>query len=293
MQILINDQPLDITVERDDTLGEVVRELKAWLKGSDLVLYSIRHRDRELLASPPEEWESTSHTEVDALEVTVRGARELQSENLDTIVQYLELLAAALAERHDEKLAELAPGFAAMVESVSQFEPREVALHSLSLLLAELSGRPVAEWPAERLAQAQALVERLHTVVDRHRREIEDPRAVARELTGELASLRDEAQEVSVLLQTGRDRQAMETIIRFSELSQSLARVLHCLADSDGNRPSVGGRDLREFYTELNGFLSELVEAFSAQDTVLIGDLMEYEVAPRLEELRSALEAIL
>jgi len=293
MQIRINDQPLDITLERNDTLGEVVRELKAWLQGSDLVLYSVKHRDRELLASPPEEWEGTCHTEVDDLDVTVRQGRDLQSENLRTVIQYLALLDAALCEADDGKLADLAPGFAAMVESIAQFAPREASLHSLSLAITELSGLPLADWPAERTLQARQLIERLRSLTDQRRLEIEDPRSAARELVAQLASSRDEAQDVAVLLQTGRDREAMEAIVRFSELSQSLARVLHSLVDGDGNRPLVGGRSLQEFYTELNGFLTELVEAFSAQDSVLIGDLMEYEVAPRLEELRAALEATL
>jgi len=38
--------------------------------------------------------------------------------------------------------------------------------------------------------------------------------------------------------------------------------------------------------------LSELLEAFDARDSVLIGDLMEYEIAPRLERLRSILQEL-
>jgi hypothetical protein len=38
---------------------------------------------------------------------------------------------------------------------------------------------------------------------------------------------------------------------------------------------------------ELNGILQELVEAFQSQDTVLIGDLLEYETVPRIQEILS------
>ncbi|MBN1837638.1 MAG: hypothetical protein JW820_17410 [Spirochaetales bacterium] len=291
MQIRINDQPLDITLEHNDTLGTVVRELQAWLKGSDLILYSVRHRDRDLLASPAEEWEGTSTSQVDALEVTVRQAGDLRSENLRTVLQYLELLDAALAQADDGKLAELTPGFAALTESVAQIAPREGSLPGLALLLEELSGRSLGDWPGERAAQARQLIERLRSLVDRRRREIDDPRCMARELVDQLPAAREEAQDVAVLLQTGRDREAMETIVRFSEICESVARVLHSLPE--GDRPSVGGRNLEEFFTELNGLLNDLVEAFSAHDSVLIGDLMEYEVAPRLEQLQAALEAVL
>jgi hypothetical protein len=45
----------------------------------------------------------------------------------------------------------------------------------------------------------------------------------------------------------------------------------------------------RRFAEDLAPYLSELKEAFEIQDTVLIGDLLEYEVAPRLDELKDLL----
>lgn len=46
-------------------------------------------------------------------------------------------------------------------------------------------------------------------------------------------------------------------------------------------------QSVKEFYTELNAVLKELVEAFHSQDSVLIGDLQEYEIAPRLESIKT------
>jgi hypothetical protein len=87
----------------------------------------------------------------------------------------------------------------------------------------------------------------------------------------------------------------MDTMVRFSELSQSLVRlVASVLPDSadPGKQLTVGGMSLQDFYQELNGILDELLEAFDANDSVLIGDLMEYEVAPRLEQLRTFLQEV-
>jgi hypothetical protein len=293
MQIKINDQPLDFTLERDETLGEVIRELKSWLRGSDLVLYSVKHRERELLASPSEQWEDTAHSEIDELAVTVGPSRNLRSENLHTVLQYLDLLDTALRHASDQELSELTTGFSAMVESVSQVAPGEAALQRLSELFADPAAQPLSGWPQERIDEARRLIGQLDSLAGRRLREIENPQAVARELAAALNESRADAEQVAVLLQTGRDREAMEAIIRFSELFQSLARVLHSLAAAEHDLPSVGGKSQEEFFREMNGFLAELVEAFAVQDSVLIGDLMEYEVAPRLEELRAALEQIL
>jgi len=292
MQITINDQPLDFTLERNETLGEVVREIKAWLEGSDLVLYSVKYRERDLLASPAEQWEGTAHTEVEELAVTVRPTAELRLENLLTVLEYLELLDRSLKEASEAGLAELAPGFAAMVESVEQVAPGEPALERLSALLAEGEAGPLAAWPSERVQEARQAVEGLQALVRRRLERFGDPRAAALELTESLARCRGDAEQVAPLLQTGRDKEAMNAIIRFSDLFQGVGGVLHALGAAGRPLRSLGDRSLQEFYTEMNGFLSELLEAFAAQDSVLIGDLMEYEIAPRLEQLGAALGEI-
>jgi hypothetical protein len=292
MQIKINDQPLDFTLERDETLGEVVQELKSWLKGSDLVLYSVKHHDQDLLASPAEQWEGTTHREVDELAVTVRPAAELRLENLSTVIEYLVLLDRCLEGASDAGLAELTPGFAAMAESVARVAPGEPALQRLSSLIGDGAADSLGAWPQERVREAREAIGRLQALVRRRLGRYGDPRAAARELAAALAGFRGDAEGVAMLLQMGRDREAMDAIIRFSDLLQEVGRVLHALGATERTLPALGGLSMRQFYTDMNGFLTELLEAFTAQDSVLIGDLMEYEVAPRLEQLGAALGEI-
>jgi hypothetical protein len=116
--------------------------------------------------------------------------------------------------------------------------------------------------------------------------ELQDPKAALKTLSGALKICIEEIGEISILLQTGKDRKAMDTIVRFSELSQSLVRLVASVF------PNRGDTNLQVFYQELNGILSELLEAFEAKDSVLIGDLMEYEIAPRLKQLRSILKEL-
>jgi hypothetical protein len=74
--------------------------------------------------------------------------------------------------------------------------------------------------------------------------------------------------------------------VRFSELSQNLVRLVFTISTGKENE------DLQSFYRELNSVLSELLQAFETRDSVLIGDLMEYEVAPRLGRLRAILQEL-
>jgi hypothetical protein len=283
LNIQLNDQPLDVTIGETETLGEVVRDLEAWLRGSDLVLYSVRHQDRELLSRPEEEWAAIPQGQITTLQVTVKPARDLTILNLQTVLEYLDLLAANLDGENPSPAVvsrELLDGYPAMAQSFGQhFPDSRPALQRLEDLLR------TGQLPDPAGSQAPALIESLRTRVALRLGELTDPQEALRVLERCLDRCIAEISEVSILLQTGRNRQAMEVMIRFSELSQDLVRVV----GRDLNDCEVDGKSLPEFYKELNGILSELIEAFGARDSVLIGDLMEYEVAPRLRSLRSFL----
>ncbi len=99
--------------------------------------------------------------------------------------------------------------------------------------------------------------------------------------------------DVAVHLQTGHDREAMEAIIRFSEVSQSMLRIFsHIASQEEYQTLRIDGQTCEEFYTEFNALLNDVLTAFDARDSVLIGDLFEYEIAPRVEALLRTAEGM-
>lgn len=62
--------------------------------------------------------------------------------------------------------------------------------------------------------------------------------------------------------------------------------------DVDLNAVEIGGKTFATMHEELNGFLGEAADAILAGDCVLLGDLLEYELAPRAEA-ETAIVAIL
>jgi hypothetical protein len=286
VEIQINNQNLDFTIEQNETLGEVVKDIEAWLDGTDLVLYSVKHGDRELLSMPYEQWGPTPHSEVGTLDVQVKHARELAGLNLQTIQEYLDMLKRSVTASDGNRLGELMSGFPALIESLQKHFPNDPLLQALGSLFGAGEAEQVLAWSEGKRRQALELVDLIHARVSFRLQELQDPKAALKTLSGALAVCIEDVSEISILLQTGRDRQAMDTIVRFSELSQSLVRLVASIFPENSNK------DLESFYHELNGVLSELLEAFDAKDSVLIGDLMEYEIAPRLERLRSILQEL-
>ena len=53
----------------------------------------------------------------------------------------------------------------------------------------------------------------------------------------------------------------------------------------------VAGTPMAEYLTEFGAALKELLAAYEQRDAVLVGDLAEYELAPRLRDLYAAMRA--
>ncbi len=151
----------------------------------------------------------------------------------------------------------------------------------LSLAVAPAGGEPAAPSPTKAAAGGEPAPSSPADLEDLHR--AMQSAVAALEGTGA------ELEEVSLLLQTGRDRPAMEAVIRFSDRFQELLGLLLRLQQAgrlDPSAASIEGRTLESFAAGLNEALRELLQAFQNRDSVLIGDLLEYEVAPRLAAIR-------
>lgn len=101
-------------------------------------------------------------------------------------------------------------------------------------------------------------------------------------------------QDIPVLLQTGKDLQVLETINGFSVDLQKLYQLLPLISIT-GLKPedtSIEGVLLETFPTELAPVLAELLSAMENKDTVLVGDLSEYELAPRIAKLGARLSSL-
>jgi hypothetical protein len=101
-------------------------------------------------------------------------------------------------------------------------------------------------------------------------------------------------EDTALNLQTGKDREALEAIRAFSEQAAAATRIFSLArsVSSADEMPTVGGSTAPDFFGSMNGILRELEGAFERKDSVLIGDIAEYEIAPRLRGLIAALRSL-
>lgn len=115
-------------------------------------------------------------------------------------------------------------------------------------------------------------------------------RELGEKFTDDATLLRD----IPVQLQTGKDLTVMETINVFSSNLQNLYRLIPLLSITGlpPNEPVIDGVTLDAFPAEITPLLSDLLDGLKNHDTILVGDLSEYELAPRIERLGAALVAV-
>ncbi len=297
MQILVNDSPFDVTIEKESTVGEVVSAITSWLSEKNFSVTGIRVDDDTFDPFRNDEWQGLHIDSVGTLNISAVSDLELRRAHIGTLLDYVRLFKEALASGSSEVIAQLVAEYPPvrgaldnLINPGSEGTPLSNRLDQLLSLAGVIDGRPGP--------QVRALLEyfrNLEVIIQDRLDEVQAPVEELKKVIETLDQLVPVLEELPVLLQTGKDHEAMQHIITFTELSGKLTRLipyvrLHTGIDiaGDGKEGTFG-----QLYQELNPVLDELTEAFSSLDAVLIGDLVEYEIAPRIgsicTEIRSRL----
>jgi hypothetical protein len=168
------------------------------------------------------------------------------------------------------------------------------------------SDTPQARFTEEQIPEIFALCKRtfsggdlsprmLRAITEERLRELDDP-------AGELAGLEPLVGEVCVRLedlpldiQTGKDGRAAQTVQIFSSIAEKVFRVFNTLKAEGpaADEIKIGQTGLAGYIAEFSTVVKEMMAAFQQHDTVLVGDIAEYELAPRLRTLYEAIQKML
>lgn len=282
MIITINGDSIEYTLEDENNAGDVLNGLTSWLEGSDLVPASLSLNGAGVLLTDTE-WRARPVDEIDRMELEAIGVRESRIRQLETARDYFILLNNAVEADESEALAELSEGYGDLLRILPNLlgEERNPSIITHLRNTMETAGFPIPD--GEKLMDRDLLSKesaRIAYILEGRRQETENPAAEAASAAEALSALAEKLDDVAVHLQTGKDKQAMETIIVLTEMLQRLMRAL------SWSESRFSGEKIAD---DMTGILAELEEALKVSDTVLIGDLLEYEIKPRLLELPNRL----
>lgn len=291
MTILINEQEVNFTLEGEEKALEIYKAINQWLKESKHLIYSFQIDGIE---TDPEEqslWKNKKSSDIEKIEVTALSEKEYLLTGLLTVAEYINLLLRAVSQNSVEVISDLMIEYPSIIKNIPL-----LIKGNQGLLISEhmnkiinKSGIKDGKFEEDFKESFIGEISTISELINNAAKEIEDPKT---ELTATLKvvlKLIPEINEISVLLQTGKDKKAMGLIITLTELLQKILRIIS-LFNTDNI--IINGTSLDIFSSELNSILNELAEAFDANDSVLIGDLLEYEISPKLEMLPELVNAI-
>lgn len=276
MKITLDGQPLNYTLEGEQNLYQVLTSIARWLSPQKAEITHL-----SLNGNPVDHWdrkifENTPIGEIDQLDITTATESEQEFNELEILLQYFYLLKDALEGRKNNSLMEILTEYP-HVQPPLEYYLRSVFFTEGSAHL-PIDGIPSNE---DEWKRAEQYVQKIISLLEARLYELAHPYEACEALIPVLDKTKQEIEHTSVLLQTGRDREAIRNVISFIEILSKALRILARLKPSD-----LG---VQEVHRILSQPLKELNEAFLHKDSVLIGDLLEYEIAPKLEKLRRLL----
>ncbi|MDR1232115.1 MAG: hypothetical protein LBK61_12050 [Spirochaetaceae bacterium] len=260
MEIYIDGNVLDVTLEDEQTVGDLFVSLEKWLSDTGFRFAAFALDGKNIHASGVEEAFAANVRDVSRIEVKTASVAQLCAEALLDASFFLRNYSAADAGTGKEEI----------VAEWKTSGGRSFLLKDHPALAKKID---------DCFFQGTSDGAKLGGEIDELLEEIKNPEAALLSMKENIYDITGRLEVLALNMQMGKDREATETVYQFSEAAEKLFRIIPLM-------PAVANdAAYRTFFEEFTGVLKEFFAAYQAQDSVLTGDLAEYEVSPRLIEL--------
>ena len=271
MKIRINGDVADIQLEAEKNVGEILCALDSWLAGTGHRLSGIAVNGEFTNPGSMEACFATSIDAIDTLDISTSAIVELFADSLLHTIQDIDAYEAA--------------GFEDKSRFAGQWQQSPQAL-----LLADQS-RDLFDWAIKVFSGEGVSPQAFRLILEERLGELRDPAAEMAKIGPLVGEICARLEELSLDIQTGKDARAAETVRTFSGIGEKIFRIFNMLklAGFPVGEITVENASITAYITEFDTALRELLAAYEQHDTVLVGDLAEYEMAPCLHHLHTAI----
>ena len=108
------------------------------------------------------------------------------------------------------------------------------------------------------------------------------------------AHLSSELTDLPVKLQSGKDKEASDLIAKVADFIERFCHTatLSALFPAVHEKLKIDGKSVSEFFQDFSQILGDFEQAISSKDVVLMGDLAEYEISPRLQAIAATIKEL-
>lgn len=278
MSIVINETPIEFDFA-GKSVRHVVQDIDRDLEKINFVITGISLNNSEI-HTHFDSYAEQILTETDTLSVTTEAISDIKAKAISTILNILVVLEG------DEDISQIQASWEGFSKTFTSFFSAEEC--SFLDSIGSMIQNPKALSAAEKIKRCRELSLFFKERLDECLQPVEAMDAGAHLFE----RLRSDLANTSVLLQTGKEQEAIRNITLLIEIINKVIRIMpgFFITLRIADEPLINDEKLSVFFENFNKNLNELIAAFENKDTVLLGDLIEYEILPKLEALFASLK---
>ena len=265
MEIKVNGKALDVKLENENTLGEVLASVEQWLANSGHRISELKIDGKSINASMIEEVFLTEIKSIKNIDINTNVVAELTAASLLNLIEDIkefESLSFEEKSKYFEKWKET------------------VTAHFIYSEMPDLFS-----FCGNAFSNGDVTPQTLLAVTEEIQREVNEPVKELKTAEPILNEICERLVDLPLDIQTGKDARAAQTIQLFSAVTEKIFRIFRQLDIQGYLTHSSGDKSLSSLITDFGNILKELLTAYEKNDSVLVGDITEYEASPKVKEL--------
>jgi len=128
-------------------------------------------------------------------------------------------------------------------------------------------------------------VQTLRSVTEEIQREVNEPVKEIVKIEPILNEICDKLINLPLDIQTGKDLSAAQTIQLFTAITEKIIRLFYQLSTQGYIVQIEEAKKIAQGFSDFKNILTELLDSYEKHDIIIIGDVAEYEAAPKLKEI--------
>jgi hypothetical protein len=318
LEIYINNEKINFELENEKNVLEVVNAISVFASKSEIqhFITAIFIDNKEYSYADEKNLIALSVDKVEKIEIITSDIYGISTLSLEQIEKFLSLLYEIItSQKWDEGYDKIFETMDWMKEGVKQIvaifghEKNSLVNEKISFfdsfekLKAIFSGVMKNDYPLSKELQKKAIelkdlmLENVKHIKSnlRESNNYPDKKAIYENintLLEEIEEIIPKLSNVPILFQTGEDQESMDIIKRLAGLLEKSIGLFVIFKESFKLYPdkyTVKEVSFEEFFHVLTDHLKELMSAIENKDSVMIGDLLEYEFVPNVEEIKNIL----
>ena len=280
MQIFLDEKKIDFQLEKEKTVNDVVKALNRWLLENNFIIQNLKIDNNSHDFTDSDSLKNISVETAEKIEINTISITEFKLAQLDAVQDFFNIVMNNIKTGDTENLFTVLNDYKNIKPLLKSNIDKIYDSSSEGFIETLIQNRNLTREQEDKLA---TFCQNIIVIAESRKYEIIEPENELESLKNSFERLSEEIGNVSILLQTGKDKEAMDTVLAFVEFSKKLSRVLNAL-EIKHNMP------IEENLSEFNTVLTSLCNALENSDSVLVGDLLEYEIVPLIETLLTEIQ---